>query len=119
MEAIQENCQSREDPPAIKLVDQCRQDTGDLDANGVNTLLESELEHGRRSGVHTLPAITINNHHPLSWTTPHALFDALCTEYWLSGDKTIPTVCIQCASCPNVIGCLEQNGKCVGFDNAQ
>ena len=101
-------------------MEQCQADAGDLESDMVNALLEFELDRARRSSVHTLPALTVNDGKPLHWTTPQALFDTLCTEYWLSGVKTVPTVCTQCASCPNVIGCLQHpSHQCVGFDNAQ
>lgn len=103
-----------------KLVEQCHADAGDLEVDNVNAFLDNELDGGRHSSVHTLPALTVNHGKPLYWTTPQALFDTLCTEFWLSGVKTVPKVCTQCASCPNVIGCLQHSShQCVGFDNAQ
>ena len=103
-----------------KLVEECHANSGDLETDTVNALLDKELERGRHSSVHTLPALTVNHGKALHWTTPQSLFDTLCTEYWLSGVKAVPKVCTQCASCPNVIGCLQHSShQCVGFDNAQ
>jgi len=100
-------------------IQQCISAAGDLEADNSNALLDAELLHLKHSSVHTLPALTVNRN-VLQWTTAHSLFDTLCTEFWLSpAIKEVPKVCTQCASCPNVIGCLEHKGKCVEFDNEQ
>jgi len=99
------------------IVESCVRDAGDLDVDGTNALLEDELHHMETSGVHSLPALTVNRK-VLHWTTAHGLFETLCTEYWLSDVQTVPEVCTKCSSCPNAVGCLEK-GKCVEFDNSE
>jgi len=99
------------------IVDTCIQDSGSLDADNSNAVLDDALKQFQKSGVHALPALTVSEQ-VLYWTTPESLFESVCGEYWVSGAEKVPEVCTKCSSCPNVIGCLEK-GKCVGFDNEQ
>jgi len=99
------------------IVESCMKDAGDLDQDGTNTLLEEELTHQKRSSVVSLPALSVNRK-VLHWTSAHSLYETLCTEYWLSGVKEVPEVCVKCASCPNAVGCIEK-GHCVEFENDQ
>ena len=66
-----------------------------------------------RSGVVSLPAITVNDN-VLDHTSSYRLFETICMHYWLSDSPSVPEVCEACMSCPNKIGCLEQ-GHCVPF----
>lgn len=99
-------------------VQQCMVDAGSVDADTTNALLDEAVKDHGRSGVVTLPALTVN-HQVLSYTSARSLFDTVCTEYWLSNVDQIPSICEACSACPNIIGCVEQNGKCVGFSNDQ
>jgi hypothetical protein len=100
-----------------KVIDQCMSDTGDLDENVPNTLLDDMLVKQERSGVVSLPAIAVNQK-VLDHTSSYSLFEAICYHFWLSGSPSVPDVCETCGSCPNKIGCLE-HGHCVPFSHKQ
>jgi hypothetical protein len=74
-------------------VSHCMSDAGNLDQDVTNALLKDAVMDQSRSGVVvTLPALTVNRQ-LLRYTSARALFDTVCTEYWLSGIDTIPAVC--------------------------
>jgi hypothetical protein len=95
----------------------CMSDAGDMDKDVTNTLLDDEMRYHNRSGVVSLPAITVNGA-VLTYTSARSLFDTLCTEYWISASPKIPQVCETCGACPNAVGCLEK-GKCVDYSDEQ
>lgn len=98
-------------------VDTCMAESGDMDTDVTNTLLEDMRDKFARSGVVSLPAITVD-HQVLEHTSSYSLFDTICWKYWNAKNiPSVPQICIQCGSCPNKIGCLEQGGKCVDFNN--
>jgi hypothetical protein len=99
------------------VVDQCYSDSGGLDEDAPNSLLQDMLVKQAQSGVLALPALTIGNHildDPSSWN----LFEGLCRHFWSTNLTATPDVCFKCASCANVIGCLEQ-GHCVDFQKPE
>lgn len=97
-----------------KAVDDCMKDSGDIESDTTNTLLEGMLEKKKQSGVTSLPALTVN-HEVLDHTSSWSLFEGICTHYWRVYDTVpLPKVCETCGMCPNKIGCLEQ-GHCVDF----
>jgi hypothetical protein len=98
-----------------KEIDQCMSDTGDLDEDVPNTLLDDMLVKQERSGVVSLPAITVNQK-VLDHTSSYSLFETICMHFWLSGSPSVPDVCETCGSCPNKIECLE-HGHCVPFSH--
>jgi hypothetical protein len=97
------------------IIDQCMTDSGDVDTNEPNSLLEPQLHAQKTSGIVSIPAMTINDKAPLEHTSTWSLFESICREYWLSPVSS-PKVCLTCATCPNVIGCLEE-GHCVAFSD--
>jgi hypothetical protein len=96
------------------VVTQCMSDSGGLDDDVVNTLLDKELTLQDHSSVVALPALTIGAY-VLEQASSWNLFEGLCRHFWTRNLTTTPDVCFQCAACPNVIGCLESGGTCVDF----
>ena len=99
------------------IIDQCMTDSGDVesDADVPNSLLDHQLTAQKTSGIVSIPAMTINDKAPLEHTSTWSLFESICREYWFSPVST-PKICLTCATCPNVIGCLEE-GHCVAFSD--
>lgn len=78
-------------------------------------MLDDMLLKQERSGVVSLPAITVNQK-VLDHASSYLLFETVCMHYWLSNSPSVPDVCETCGSCPNKIGCLE-HGHCVPFSS--
>jgi hypothetical protein len=105
-------------------INDCMKESGDVDSDVSNALLQGMVEEQHFSGVVKLPAIThANSLKELDHgASAHSLFESVCMHYyWRSKDtnlhwEEIPTVCETCFDCPNLIGCLDQ-GKCVAFDH--
>lgn len=99
------------------VLDQCMTDSGGLDEDSINHLLEYQLKQQERSGILALPALVVENRtldEPTSWH----LWKGLCHRFWSRNLTTTPDICIQCGACPNIIGCLE-NGHCVDFSKPE
>jgi hypothetical protein len=95
------------------LIDQCMTDSGGLDDDNTNTLLEDMITEQDRSGVVALPALQVHGQ-VLDHTSSYGLFESICRHFWTSNTASVPEMCETCGACPNVIGCLEK-GKCVPF----
>jgi hypothetical protein len=95
------------------LMDECMTDSGGLDDDNINTLLEDMITEQDRSGVVALPALQVHRQ-VLDHTSSYGLFESICRHFWTSNSASVPEMCETCGACPNVIGCLEK-GKCVPF----
>jgi hypothetical protein len=96
------------------VVTDCMADTGGLDADALNTLLDKELTLQDHSSVVALPALTIGPY-VLEQASSWNLFEGLCSHFWNRNLATTPDICFQCGACANVIGCIAAGGKCVEF----
>jgi hypothetical protein len=97
-----------------KVIDDCMKDSGDVDDDGTNSLLDEMLEKERQSGVKSLPALTVNRK-VLEHMSSYGLFEGLCEHYWFNAEHVpIPKICETCGMCPNKIGCIEK-GHCVAW----
>lgn len=95
------------------LIDQCMADSGGLDDDNTNSLLENMITEQDRSGVVALPALQVHRQ-VLDHTSSYGLFESICRHFWTTNSASVPAMCETCGACPNVIGCLEK-GKCVPF----
>lgn len=96
------------------VVTKCMTDSGGLEENAVNKILEKELKLQEHSSVVALPALTIG-HYVLDEASSWHLFEGLCRHFWTRNLTTTPDVCFQCAACGNLMGCLESGGTCVEY----
>jgi hypothetical protein len=83
-----------------------------------NSLLDEAIGHIERAGVMATPTLSIN-HQPIANIHARDILEAVCDAYWYSSSPTVPPVCETCGGCPNTLGCLENNGKCVAFNNRE
>jgi hypothetical protein len=97
---------------------QCMADAGKIDSDTTNAKLDDALKAQQKVGVVTLPSLVFNGK-ILSRASGALLFDVICSEYWMSEARTVPEICIKCASCPNTMGCVEHSGHCVEFKNEE
>ena len=94
-----------------KIVAQCMSDSGGIDGNNENSLLEQQLTAQHEAGIVTTPALKVNNR-VLTECNSYYLLDSICWSYWAHNWTTAPKVCYQCSTCPNHIDCLTNNGVC-------
>jgi hypothetical protein len=107
-----------------QIIDDCMAETGDVEADTTNVLLQSMLDEQQVSGVVKLPAIAHQETKALLdyGASATALFESVCFHYYRQAKSTnlhwdkIPEICGTCATCTNMMGCLDA-GKCVGFDH--
>ncbi|KAL7578276.1 hypothetical protein ACA910_012691 [Epithemia clementina (nom. ined.)] len=104
-------------------VESCMKDSGNIETEESNTLLDEMLEKQQTSGVVEIPVLTINNRYHTDKPSAHFLFLELCSHFWEASmlspysreervHWSLPPVCDACGSCPNVVGCMEY-GHCV------
>jgi hypothetical protein len=88
----------------------CMEDSGGLENDGPNTLLESELTAREAAGVVILPSFYVNSAPLRGALTIGEVFEAICAGY-ASGSE--PDVCTKCAHCDDLDNCVHQ-GHCPG-----
>lgn len=92
----------------VTLIDQCMSDSGGLDGDVENIMLELQLRAKDKSGVVILPAMYVNKVSIRGSLAMPVVLKAICSGY---ASGTIPTVCTSCASCPDQKECIA-NGFC-------
>ena len=91
-----------------KKIEQCMSDSGGLEDDVQNSILEIQLLAKDKSGVVILPAMYVNRVSIRGSLEFPVVFKAICSGY-MSG--TEPTVCETCANCPDPKECIT-NGFC-------
>ena len=77
-------------------IEACMSDSGGLDNDAENSILETQLDAKEASGVVILPAVYVNNA-PLRGALEFAtIFKAICAGY---STGSAPPICGKCASC--------------------
>lgn len=99
----------------LQTVNTCMTESGNVDTDVENTLLQQQVRERSVAGVVTVPAITTNTQGLLNQHSPEALFGAICHYYFQTKTEEIPLKCAACMSCFNKVGCVHNNGTCVGF----
>lgn len=90
-------------------VKKCMNDAGGLE-EGVNTILDNELELREQSGAVIMPAFFVNNAPVRGMLTPSEVFEAICAGY---AQHTMPTICEKCRHCEDAVTCIHR-GHCPG-----
>mmetsp|Transcript_58551 Transcript_58551/g.143228 ORF Transcript_58551/g.143228 Transcript_58551/m.143228 type:complete len:524 (+) Transcript_58551:171-1742(+) len=88
----------------------CMDDSGGLEGDVENTLLEAELNSREAAGVVILPSFFVNNAPLRGALTSGEVFEAICAGYAAGSE---PDVCNKCNSCDNTVKCAEI-GHCPG-----
>jgi len=91
-----------------KVIDQCMSDSGGLDDDRANLLMETQLFAKDKSGVVILPAMYVNRVSIRGSLELEVVFKAICSGY---ASGTTPTVCTTCATCADQKECIT-NGFC-------
>lgn len=94
----------------VKRVESCMLDTGGLEGDNENTLLETQLAAKQAAGVVIMPAAFVNNAAIRGRLEFSTVFKAVCAGY-AGGYK--PSICTSCANCSDEYACV-QAGKCKG-----
>jgi hypothetical protein len=91
-------------------IDACMQDSGGLEDDNLNQVLEQELAAREASGVVIVPSFYVNSAPLRGAMNIPEVFEAICAGY-RSGSE--PDVCKHCAKCGNVEQCIKK-GHCYG-----
>jgi len=97
-----------------KKIDQCMSDSGGLEEDVQNNILEVQLLAKDKSGVVILPAMYVNRVSIRGSLEFQVVFKAICSGY---ASGTEPAVCETCSNCPDPKECIS-NGFC-GSKNMQ
>lgn len=88
----------------------CMDDSGGLDEDAKNTILEEELLAQTAIGVSILPSFFVNNAPLRGALTTNEIFAAICAGYMLGSE---PDACKKCNGCSDVEKCVS-GGHCPG-----
>jgi hypothetical protein len=97
-------------------VNRCMDDSGGLEGNVKNSLLDKELQAKDAAGIILIPTLFVNQapvRGSLSFATA---FKAICAGY---AGGLEPAVCKQCSDCLDEAKCVQAGGKCTsGFSTS-
>lgn len=96
------------------IINQCMDDSGGVDDDEDNTLLNAELLAKENVGVVILPATYVNRAAIRGALELPTMFRAICAGY---AAGTEPDICLTCIPCADQKSCLS-NGKCHGAASA-
>uniref|UniRef100_A0A6S8YRH7 Uncharacterized protein n=3 Tax=Ditylum brightwellii TaxID=49249 RepID=A0A6S8YRH7_9STRA len=92
----------------------CMADSGGLEGDTVNTILDSQLAAKEESGVVILPAMFVNQAAIRGALEFATVFKAICAGF-LTG--TEPAICQKCSTCRDEHKCVVE-GRCASADGA-
>lgn len=96
----------------ISLVEKCISDSGGLEGDVANSILDQQLAAKDKSGVILIPSLLVNGapiRGELSFATA---FRAICSGYSLGSE---PAVCKKCATCKDEVGCVKHGSCTAGY----
>lgn len=91
-------------------INQCMTDSGGLEGDKKNVLLENEIDAAGRRGVVVLPTMFVNSAPLRGALTSNTVFNAVCAGF-VEGSE--PKVCNTCNQCGDVVECVKK-GSCSG-----
>jgi hypothetical protein len=93
----------------------CLGDSGDVDEDQTNSLLEHALEVSSDYGIVQTPTVLINDNVPMMWQlTAKTVLETLCMGF---DHGVAPHVCYQCSTCGDPVACASRNPmKCHAHD---
>jgi hypothetical protein len=98
----------------VNVINQCMEDSGGVDDDDENTLLDAELLAKENVGVVILPATYVNRAAIRGALELPTMFRAICSGYAVG---TEPDICLTCVPCADQKGCIAQ-GVCHGAKSA-
>jgi hypothetical protein len=92
-------------------VNRCMADSGGLERDATNALLDLEIAAQTERGVVVLPTAFVNTAAIRGQLSSNSIFHAICAGY---ASGTTPKICQQCSSCSDPTSCVTSGGKCTG-----
>jgi len=89
-------------------IESCMVDSGGVDDDSKNLLLDAEIEAKDKVGVVIIPATYVNRAIIRGALEFQTVFGAVCSGF-VAG--TEPAICMECLACPNQLSCTA-NGSC-------
>jgi PA domain len=90
-------------------IEKCIADTGGLDGDVVNTLLEQQLLEKTKDGMIVLPTLFVNNAPVRGAFDYQNAFRAICNGFAAGSG---PDICEVCDRCHDVVSCVAKGGQC-------
>jgi len=90
-------------------INQCMKDSGGLEKDGRNQLLDAEIEAQSERGVVVLPTTFVNTAAMRGQLSAKSVFSAICAGY---AEGTTPAICEKCSGCTDTVQCVANKGKC-------
>mmetsp|Transcript_34167 Transcript_34167/g.48555 ORF Transcript_34167/g.48555 Transcript_34167/m.48555 type:complete len:589 (+) Transcript_34167:2-1768(+) len=89
-------------------VQDCMSNSGGLDGNVPNAILEKALMEKEKTGVVIVPAVYVNRRSLHGAVDLPVLFKAICSAF----RDSEPAICRSCMYCADIRGCIQNGGKC-------
>ena len=92
----------------VEAIEKCMEDSGGLNSDNRNTLLENELNMKNRQGVVIVPSASVNDAIIRGTLEFSTMLKAVCAGF---KDGTQPDICVKCAKCHDEKVCVDR-GYC-------
>ncbi len=92
----------------VEAIEDCMGESGDLNTDTENSLLESELKFKDHQGIVIIPSASVNDAVIRGTLEFSTMFKAVCAGY---KDGTEPDICVKCAKCHDEKVCVDR-GYC-------
>merc|ERR1739848_196622 len=89
-------------------IDDCMSESGGLEGDVKNTLLDLEITAQTERGIVVLPTAFVNTAAIRGQLTSNTVFHAICAGY---AEGTTPKICNKCSSCTDSVECVK-TGVC-------
>eukprot|EP00980_Cylindrotheca_fusiformis_P030582 scaffold25072_cov152-Cylindrotheca_fusiformis.AAC.3 len=87
----------------------CMANSGGLEEDAPNRLLEVAIADQAKSGVTGFPAAVVDSSRVRGRLTSSTIFHAICAGF---AEGAHPEICKQCGDCPDALGCVLGGGVC-------
>jgi hypothetical protein len=91
------------------IIERCMEDSGGVEGDQVNTKLNLEVVTQKKRGVVVKPSAYVNMAPLHGALTATNVFREICSGF---ATYTAPSICEQCSSCSDVVGCIGHKGQC-------
>jgi hypothetical protein len=92
-----------------KRIESCMDDSGGVEADTKNILLDREVSAATRRGVVVLPTMFVNTVALRGALATSTVFSAVCAGFH---EGTTPDVCDKCRGCEDIGECVKKGGSC-------
>ena len=99
-----------------KLIDNCMADSGGLEGDVANKILDQQLDDKDQAGIILIPSLLVNSAPIRGELSLETAFKAICSGFSRGSE---PSACDKCAMCNDVTSCIKHGSCTSGYSQAE